>query len=455
MSKLDPEQISRTALLFIRQAGDAGAGAEHHQRFSVRILTSAETCAVREGQAALITAVKTAVRAVSNEEADDTSARVTVVLPDPTQVVLGGPCSGAALGNILEFEGARVVGELTDGEEVSTIVLGHAPSEIRPEADWTIATWSGWTASVAPFKLAQSGDHCDGNVLAAIAAGALAVAEVFLCFSREAGDDAGERRIQLDLWSPETNEGSDSPPLRYAPAQWWLLGLGHLGQAYAHAISWLDYPNPTEVDVVVQDIQRTVPANHSTGLLTPRGSKFQPKTRLVAEALEQCGLNTVIIERLMDEPTPVRASDMHVALVGVDNRPTRRQIDTFGWKTTIDVGLGAGTRDFDGITLFRFPGRPSADIPAWQEPAPGSAPADDEVSAPDLDPCGIARLNGVAVGASFVGAIAGVVAVSEALRPLHGGDARSVLCLSVGEAAADGAPTTRSVDLPVAFELRE
>lgn len=42
-----------------------------------------------------------------------------------------------------------------------------------------------------------------------------------------------------------------------------VLGLGHLGQAYAYAISWLDDMSPSGVDVTLQDVQRTAPANHS------------------------------------------------------------------------------------------------------------------------------------------------------------------------------------------------
>jgi hypothetical protein len=74
--------------------------------------------------------------------------------------------------------------------------------------------------------------------------------------------------------------------------------------------------------------------------------------------------------------------------------------------------------------------------------------------APDLDPCGVAQLNGVAVGASFVGAFAGVLAVTEALRPLHGGAARSVLCLSIHDAEIDEAHAVHQVEQPVALELR-
>ncbi|TDW19453.1 hypothetical protein [Kribbella kalugense] len=456
MSTLDPEHVSRTSLLFMRRAGDAAVGAEWHQAFALRIIASTETCSHREGQAAVITAVKTAVRALSFDNGDSTS-RVTVALLSPEQPVLGGPSAGLPLGEIVQQEGAGLATELEVDPATPTIILGQPPAEMAPGNAATIATWTDWTAEVSPYSAVQPDSYrSDGNVLAAIAAGALAVAAAFFHFARLDDDNLCQDALRFDLWSPEQPEGRVPPKLRYAPAQWWLLGLGHLGQAYAHAISWLDYAIPAEVDVALQDVQRTVPANHSTGLFTPRGSDGRHKTRLVADALERCGLNTSIIERLMDESTAVRASDMHVALVGVDNLATRRSIDTFGWRTAIDVGIGTGADDFDGITLVRFPGRASASIPAWQETAPGAKPpAGDVMVTRDLDPCGVARLNGIAVGASFVGTFAGVLAVTEALRPLHGGTARSVLCLSIRDAEIDGAQAVQQVEPPVALELRE
>lgn len=68
------------------------------------------------------------------------------------------------------------------------------------------------------------------------------------------------------------------------PAAWWLVGLGHLGQAYSWVLSLLNYEKPSQVRVVLQDTDKTTPANHSTGLLTPAGPNGLHKTRLIAAA---------------------------------------------------------------------------------------------------------------------------------------------------------------------------
>lgn len=143
VSTLDPEHISRTSLLFMRQAGDAAVGAERHRAFALRIVASTKTCSQREGQAAVITAVKTAVRALSFDDGDSTS-RVTVALASPEQPVLGGPSAGIAIGEVVQQEGAGLTTDCEVDPATLKVILGQAPAEIAQETGATIATWTGW-----------------------------------------------------------------------------------------------------------------------------------------------------------------------------------------------------------------------------------------------------------------------------------------------------------------------
>lgn len=82
--------------------------------------------------------------------------------------------------------------------------------------------------------------------LAAICAAALAVHEAFGIFAITPGRDDGYRSIALNLW--DLNAGvTDGPPLQWVPAAWWLVGLGHLGQANAWVLAWLGLPTGTEI----------------------------------------------------------------------------------------------------------------------------------------------------------------------------------------------------------------
>jgi hypothetical protein len=268
-------------------------------------------------------------------------------------------------------------------------------------------------------------------VLSAIAAGAQLVSEAFGLVRALPGSDAGFRVVEIDLWDPTGDSNAPEPEFSFAPSAWWLVGLGHLGQAYAWVISWLPYKQPDKVEVVLQDMERTVPANHSTGLFTPAGSKGVRKTRLVAAHLERAGLDTKIIERKMNSTLVATPDERHVALLGLDNFPTRRLISGVRWPFAIDVGLGAGAANFGALLMRRFPGAvPSNEVIGWHdENQPVTIP--DTPAFGDLrqrhDQCGVVDLAGKAVGASFVGVIAACFAVAEASRELHGGKGLDVL----------------------------
>lgn len=443
--KYRADNFNRTALLLAHGLGDPVEGIGRHLRSRVSVVAGSRVCGTRNGHAALISAVKTAVRAFGE---------VAVALHDPAAKVLGGPEAGVSLATAVTGEGAQLVDMNMVAFDDSVIVLGDCPEALTARATWLTAYWTGWTAAAAPtIDLAHDQVAVDGNVLAAIAAGALVIAERFFTLLGDSEASVGRRLVKVDLWAPNGNPDAVLPDLAYGPAQWWLLGLGHLGQGYAHAISWLDFAEPSEVQVVLQDTQVTVNANHSTGVLTPAGSKGDRKTRVAAASLDKCGYHTVIIERRMTRFTPAQEADMHVALVGVDNLATRRGIDDYNWRTTIDVGIGSGARDFDGMTILRFPGRASAQIPAWQD-QPGQPAHRPQLSAPGLDACGLTELNGVAVGASFVGAIAGALAVAEACRPLNGGVAYAVQCHEL-RADETEAVTIDLARLPVAAPLKK
>jgi hypothetical protein len=197
----------------------------------------------------------------------------------------------------------------------------------------------------------------------------------------------------------------------------------------------------------LQDTDNAVEANHSTGLLTPPTPALVRKTRLVAARLDELGFDTALIERRLDPRMRTTDGDVHVALLGVDNLPTRRLISSVGWPLAIDVGLGVGPSDFDALLLHRFPGaRDSAAMAGWSGPSIASTVVPKTPAFDDLgrrDPCGVVQVAGTAVGAAFVGVIAACVAVTEAVREVMGQPGYDVINLhlrtaDVFTAAASG-----------------
>lgn len=435
MTILDADEISRVVLLHLTD-GTATSLEDAERLLDARHLTlhpAPGLLTTAAGQAAILTAALTAVR---------TFGAVHVTLPEDARV-RDGVYRGRLLSDTLRQEGAHV----NDGpaDLSSTVIVLGSAGEVQPESGGLVlhAGWDGWVATVSPIPRPAV---VEGNVLAAIAAAALAVGEAFAHARALPGGDAGYQTLQLNLLGPDVTSG---PDLRYAPASWWLVGLGHLGQAYGWVISHLPYDDSGSVEVTLQDTDRSSPANHSTSVLTPYGSRGVPKARLVAGGLEDAGLRTRIIERPLDENLHLRDEETHtVALIGVDNLPTRRALSAIGWPLAIDVGLGAHTQDHTAISMHRFPGSKSShDIPAWQDHSQPERAIPVTPGFEDLnirfDRCGVVTLAGKAIGVPFVGAIAACLAVTEALKQLHGLPGTEVAGLDIATGHHVSAPAAR------------
>jgi hypothetical protein len=266
--------------------------------------------------------------------------------------------------------------------------------------------------------------------LAPMLAAALAVNEAFL-FVRKEAPAAGHRALGLSLWQPGSgcdwrSQDNSEPVLRLLPSCLWLLGLGHLGQAYLWALGLLPYADPSTLKLVLQDIDVATPSTVSTSILTQAEHVGKKKTRAMANWAEKRGFITAIQERLFDHTFIRQETEPTILLCGLDNALGRRALDDAGFQFVVEAGLGRGYQDFRTIRLHTLPGsRIASEI--WKV----IIPVDDSVSDRaayrrllddgSLDQCGVTLLAGKAVGAPFVGAVAACMVVSEVLRLLNGG----------------------------------
>jgi hypothetical protein len=259
-------------------------------------------------------------------------------------------------------------------------------------------------------------------------AAALAVSEAFFHVQGQTLV-AGRRPVGLSLWRLARTDwlaaDTDAPPLRYLPSNLWLIGLGHLGQAYLWALGLLPYPQPTGLSLVLHDVDIITPSTESTSILSERSMAGVKKTRAMAAWAEHRGFTTALLERLFDTSMIRRDDEPAVAFCGLDNALCRRALDHAGFPLTIEAGLGRGHRDFRTIRLHTLPGsRTAADI--WratskQEDLTDRAAYQKMLRDGQLDRCGVTLLAGKAVGAPFVGAVAACLVVGEVLRLLNGG----------------------------------
>lgn len=306
----------------------------------------------------------------------------------------------------------------------------------------------GWNGGILPTRDPISFSLEETFTPAGVLAGALAVSEAFQ-FIRGDNTLAGHRPVGLSLWRPDSKvswlDADPGPVLDSLPSKLWLIGLGHLGQAYLWTLGFLPYPVGCDVQLVLQDIDALEDANDSTSLLTNQTLIGMKKTRAMAAWCEERGFQTTLIERRFADDFIINDTEPALALCGVDNIEARRVLDKTGFKRIIEAGLGKGIQEYLGLKIHTFPASRPADQ-CWKPMNNGhnliehliQQPAYLQLQKKGLDRCGLIELAGHSVGASFVGAVTATVVLAQALRLLRGentdelidGDLRSSSILS-------------------------
>lgn len=359
---------------------------------------------------------------------------VTVAGPLDTPAILTTP-----FGRTLA-DAVHALGGTPDAvaDEVPTVVIGGKARERR--SGFCVRTaLAGWRGGILPIHSELQADGEGAMPLSGMLAAGLAVNEAFLHVNGGV-PAAGRRALGLSLWRPGSDvdwlqPDESEPALTYLPSKLWLIGLGHLGQAYLWGLGLLPYQNPAEVNLVLQDIDVITESTESTSILTDAAMVGEKKTRAMAAWAERRGFATSLNERMFAADFRRQADEPSVALCGLDNGAGRRALDQVGFDLVVEAGLGRGHRDFRTMRLHVLPGRrPAADI--WKQTREGgkleNRPAYAKLMADGvLDRCGMTLLAGKAVGAPFVGSIAATLALSEVLRVLHGGPIHQLIDLDL------------------------
>lgn len=291
---------------------------------------------------------------------------------------------------------------------------------------------SGWVFGVGPITTALNRADSAMFAPACVAAGALAVSEAFSILRRD-NPYAGRRCVSFSLWS--MNAGADQPPMgAVTPLDGglWLVGLGHLGQAYCWTLGLM--ADLVTGPIVLQDVDTVTASTITTSVLSTPADIKRKKTRIVGGLMEDRHFDTRLVERRFDAATRVALGDPTTALFGVDNPAARRACEGAGFSLVLDAGLGSGYNDFRSLRVRAFPGASAADKiwAAAEDPAPAQmAPAYQALLAEGKDSCGVTTLATRAIGAPFVGCYAAAVLLSELFRRRAGQRGNSVIDISL------------------------
>lgn len=307
-------------------------------------------------------------------------------------------------------------------------------------------TFGNWSGAVSPLD--QAVRLCEDSCcpLAPMLSAGLSVSEVFQSHRARLGHkfsniEAGYRTQGFSLWKPAEKQdwravqGPNMAEL-VLPDSFWLLGLGHLGQAYSWGLLALPFHHRESVHLVLNDFDVATASNLETSILTGPGEVGRKKTRFLAKYLESLGFGTSIVERPFDSTLQRMPFDPEVLLCGVDNLETRRHLDQHGFPLVVDAGLGGRHGDYLEMSFRRYPGSVSS------KNAYPAVAADDGAAellqsegyrrlAERMDRCGLERVAGAAVGVPFVGTIASSLVLSWAARRLEYADNTDHLQMSL------------------------
>ncbi|KIC89904.1 hypothetical protein [Flavihumibacter sp. ZG627] len=365
-------------------------------------------------QAALITAVNTGKRAFLGG--------VYILMPDNTPCLLSWPEAKTFNEIILETGGV-----LTDNlpSDCFKIMFG-LPVNDDNSIQIVCNSWQG--GILAEYE-ALPFDEIGNLPTAGIFSGGLAICQSFL---KLAGISIAccDKTVGISLWRPDLHwlsEDAGGPQITFLPKKIWLLGLGHLGQAYLWNIGLLPYRETKEISILLQDYDRIVEANVSAGLLCDKNDTGKYKTRQCSTWLEARGFTTVITERRFDQYTRKVDEDPFVALCGFDSASSRLHLENVGFDLIVESALGGNLATFDNIILHSFPGATKSPKDIWGDVDGARQEINHSVhevlKKHDSDICGIVPLSiaGKAISASFVGACSGAFVIAELLRGLNGG----------------------------------
>src|SRR5260221_1611790 len=348
MGAFDSE-ISRISKLLIDQdQAEADAVLTRRQAYAVALCCGEDVAGSYTLQLAVLTAASIASRCFPSAVRPVLSSRLA------SAPLLIWPWLGLTFGQAL----AQILGRHNgvDGTAPSsgTLIFGDPPvtkGALR-------VTFDGWIPKVGPAHTVARLAEREYFPVVGILAASLALSELFAAFA-EISLEATRRPIGMSLWRPDLDIGQPEAlgiPVAYLPQSFWVLGLGHLGNAYLWALATLPYHRPEDVEFALFDFDKVVKDNIETGLLFVTEFINRFKAHACDVWLGRHGFHqTRMIERRFDATFRRQDGEPVLALCGFDSNPARRDMLNAGFARTLERGLGGTAHNSHTIGFRPLP----------------------------------------------------------------------------------------------------
>jgi hypothetical protein len=420
---IDRNQASAEAVLALRQA------------YGVTLCCGEDVASSYTLQVAVLTAARIACRCFPG------AVRVVLAPALAQAPLLIWPWLHQTFGEaLIEILGPLALIQCSAAQPHHPLLFGNAPlarGALR-------VTFDGWIAKVGPACDLPRLPEREYFPAAGILAAALALSELFLSFAG-ISLDATRRVIGMSLWRPDLATDSEEAlgiPVEYLPGALWVLGLGHLGNAYLWSLATLPYEDAKAVKFALFDFDEVEKENVETGVILSTHDVDSFKAHACDTWLRHRKFKTRLVERRFDASFRLQDQEPQLALCGFDSNSSRRDLPHAQFRRVIDSGLGGIASNFDIISVHTLPNprapedlwpdlseEEKAKLAAYHERMARENPGYRHVGGDD---CGRRDLAGKSVAVPFVGTSAASLVIAEAVRLLHDGPAYFDIKLGLG-----------------------
>lgn len=436
MGAFDGEFSRISKLLVDLDQVNAEAVLTRRQRYTVALCCGDDVASSYTLQLAVLTAASIACRCFPGAVRVDYSPALTQA------PLLLWPWLNLTFGEaVAEILGPVARADNGEAEAPHALIFGNAPAgkgALR-------VTFDGWIAKVGPAHDVLRLPEREYFSVAGILAASLALSELFLSFAA-IGIEATRRAVGISLWRPDLDISDAEAlgiPVEYLPRDLWVLGLGHLGNAYLWSLATLPYEEPKAVEFALLDFDKVEKDNIETGIIFSTDFLSRFKTRACDAWLDRRRFRTRLVERRFDATFRLQDDEPALALCGFDSNPARRNLSEAQFRRVIDSGLGGMANNFDTISFHVLPNPRTPDelwpdlsneeeakLVAHQERVARENPGYLQLGGDD---CGRRDHAGKSVAVPFVGTSAASLVVAEAVRLLHEGPAYLDIKLGLGD----------------------
>jgi hypothetical protein len=345
MGTFDQEFSRISKLLIDRDQASAESALARRQKYAVALRCGDDVASATTLQLAVLTAASIACRCFPGAVRAITSPMLAKA------PLLVWPWLNLAFGDaITEILGPGLSTDHDAAGAPHALIFGNVPAAKGALR----VTFDGWIAKVGPAHDVPRLPEREYFSAAGILAASLALSELFLSFA-EISVEATRRTVGMSLWRPDLDIGDAlGIPVEYLPRDLWVLGLGHLGNAYLWALATLPYEDPKAVEFALFDFDKVEKDNVETGILLNMDFLERFKTRACDAWLHRRGFRTRLVERRFDVTFRLQDGEPVLALCGFDSNPSRRDLPQAQFRRVIDSGLGGMPSNFDTTVFMCF-----------------------------------------------------------------------------------------------------